>query len=183
MIDWPNLIAGFILGVVASLGFLIWDRSHERAKTRLEARSAWITAATEVVRISWQPDASSGSVYKATASLPVDHWRRILGPDDFVALERMHNAFATVEAQSLHATDEAGRQRLAEAQEHLRRARNDFSDRVHFARGDEHTSLIDREHKRKVRRDYRQHPIITWKRERHNRRVRQEHEANMRETA
>lgn len=176
MIDWPNLIAGFLLGLVPSVVILIVERRHDRAKTREEVEAEWIAAATELLRETWQDDASSGSLWKAAAGLPLDRWRRVLGPDDFVAFERVHNAFATVESASGHAFDEAGRQRLAQAAEHLRIARMEFHNRVALARDEAYNRNVEREERAKVRQDYRQHPIQTWKRQRHNRRVHREDE-------
>lgn len=182
MIDWPNLIAGFILGVVASLGFLIWDRRHERAKEKAEARSEWLSAASEIELVLWNQETTSTSLYSVVTRLPLERWRRLLGPDDFRALERVQGAYASIEGFAARATDDAGIRRFAQAAEELRASRIDFANLVRMSKSEEYTQLMDREERQKVRKNYRQHPIKTWKRERHNRRVRREHEAKMRES-
>jgi hypothetical protein len=55
-------------------------------------------------------------------------------------------------------------------------ARVRFANLVNFAKSVEYTNLMEHEQRQQVRRDYRHHPITTWKRERHNRKVRAQHE-------
>jgi hypothetical protein len=162
MIDVPNLVGGFILGVLASLAFLFWDRAHERRRLKDEVQAAWISAASEVELLLWRSETTSVTLQTATARLPLDRWRRILGPGDFRALEKLQAAYAIAEMTS-------ARPQAAEA---LTAARVEFANLVRYSRSDEYTRLIGREERQRIREDFRRHPIKTWKRQRHNRRVR-----------
>lgn len=180
MIDWPNLIAGFILGVIASLAFLLWDRRHERRKEKDEARSEWLSAASEIDLVLWKSETTSGTLHTVVTRLPLERWRRLLGPDDFRALERVQNAYAGVELWSPRAAeDEAAMQRFVQAADELRAARTEFVNRVRMQKATDYLRVVGDEFRQATLGEYRQHPIETWKRVRHNRRVHRERQSDV----
>ena len=88
MIDWPNLIAGFVLGLVPTgIG---WLRS--RKKLREDLGHQWLAAARELEIVAGRPDLTSGALHAAQVGYPVDHWRGIVGGSGFVLFDQMSRA-------------------------------------------------------------------------------------------
>jgi hypothetical protein len=107
MIDGPNLIAGVVLGVRASLGFLFWESAREHRKKKMEAHSEWLTAASEMQLLLWQKDTTAATLYTVKTRPPLDRWRRILGPDDSRDFENLLGAYGTVEVLERQPQDPA----------------------------------------------------------------------------
>lgn len=175
MIDWPNLIGGFILGIATSAAFWLLDRARERRKEKHQALSDWMSAASNIELLLWKPDTTAATIYAATAVLPLDRWRRLLGPEDFQALDRVQALSAATQALSVNAANnEETMARFAQASIDLGDAKVTFANRVRFRKADAYNRVMGRENQRTIRVDFYRHPIRTYKRERHNRKVRRE---------
>lgn len=93
MIDIPNLIAGAVLGFLLSLPFFI----HERHERKREVGITWTKDMRRAERLLADPEAKAQDVYDYFSNIPTDHYRRVLGPDDFRMVEDLQNAFWGVE--------------------------------------------------------------------------------------
>lgn len=163
MLDWPNLIAGLVLGVLGTLAFWLPDRARSKSLYEREARASWTVAAKQIELAMFQPTITHAELYRLTANYPIDHWRVVLGGDDFRKLERMEGALFCAE----RSTTEANLRELNAAQ-------IDFSNMSRSMQSMGYAEVLHLEDQKRRRRDYRRHPIRTWRRERHNKRVRRE---------
>jgi len=177
MIDWPNLIAGAVLGFL--LGFILWmiDRHRARRQRVLDASTAWMSAAKEIELVS-RPDASASDIYKVRVKYPVDLWRSILGPSDFVVLERLEGSYQEVEGMVRlleMSGDDKDRELLEAALIQRRDAFVEFANLSRRMQSVSYTAVANREEATRLRRDYLRHPLRTITRERRNRKARRAH--------
>jgi hypothetical protein len=93
VIDVPNLIAGFVLGVIGSLPFW-W---HDRAKRLAEVGASWTRAALGLEGLVLAPDTRGADLRAATAVLPLDNWRGEISSPGFELLESLQVSFDTTE--------------------------------------------------------------------------------------
>jgi hypothetical protein len=182
VIDFPNLIAGFLLGLVPT-GLLWWaDHAKHRRERRQEALDAWRGVAKEIELLLFAPDTTWKTIYTARSRHPIDTWRAILGPEPFLALEEVERAFTAVEhmpapsrffifEEDTTPETESDRQRRAIV-EQKRRAVIGFSNMSRAMQDEAYQEVIHKEERDRLRVDYRRHPFRTWKRERHNKRMR-----------
>lgn len=182
MIDFPNLIAGFVLGLVPTL--LLWWADHSKQKKEREqaAFDSWKGVAKEIELLLFDKSTTSMTVYQVRSRYPIDTWRSVLGPEPFRALEAVENALLATEhmpapsqlfyfgGESPPETD-ADRQRRA-IWERKRQAVIAFTNMSRAMQDESYQEVLDKERKAQLSADYRRHPIRTWKRERHNRRMR-----------
>ena len=174
MIDWPNLIAGAVLGFLLALIPWMIDRRRARRHRRIDTATAWMGAAKEI-ELAAQPGATSADLYLVRVRYPVDLWRSILGPNDFRALERLENAFTQVEVFGRMAQENGtpeSAQRLQVALVERRDAYVEFANLSRRMQSASYHNGVCAEDRRLMRHDYLIHPVRTWKRERHNRKVR-----------
>lgn len=178
MIDWANLIAGVVLGFLPGLALWMVDRSRGKRQRRADALTAWAVAAKELELAALRPGATSGDLYLARVRHPIDLWRSILGPEDFRRWERVEGSFQAVETWSRRIQDGTGdgqdEERLVRALEERRTALAAFANVSRMMQSVSYDDVIDAEERRRVRRDYLRRPIKTWRRERHNARMRRE---------
>lgn len=172
MIDWPNLLAGFLLGLVPTL--LLWWNDHrqsQRARTE-DARVAWMGAARDI-ELGARPESTAGDIFLLRTKYPIDRWRSILGPDDFRALERLESAYQQVEFR-VEQAEKAGRtpESIARIDAALLERRDAYVEFANLSRRMQSASyheVVTAEERARTRRDYLRHPIRTWRRERRNR--------------
>jgi hypothetical protein len=75
MIDWPNLIAGFLLGLVpASIGWFL-----ERRKLRADIAQQWLAVAGGLELAAWKRDVTAAALHTEQAGHPIDCWREQVG--------------------------------------------------------------------------------------------------------
>jgi len=96
VIDFPNLIAGGILGALLSWAFFLFE-GRRAAKHHLhETRTKWHLASSEIARKACRSDVSAHEVIDTIRSYPTADWRATLGStytDDFNALDHLETAF------------------------------------------------------------------------------------------
>jgi len=78
LIDGPNLIAGFVIGLVPTAILWILDRRRSHRQRVLDASTEWMRAAKEIELAAGQPTASAASLCLVRVKHPVDLWRSIL---------------------------------------------------------------------------------------------------------
>lgn len=88
MIDWPNALIGFVLGLIPT-GIGWWS---ERRKRRQQAAYEWVAFARGLEQLIWQPGLTAVKLHNATVDRPLDMWRSVAGRTGFVALERLEHA-------------------------------------------------------------------------------------------
>lgn len=165
MLDWPNLIAGFILGVLGTLAFWLPDKARAKRHAEREARASWSVAAKQIELAAWQSATTSADLYRLRVQFPIDHWRLVLGGEDFQKLEALENAYFFFD----HKPTEANAERL-------KAARIEFSNVARSMQSEDYAEALFTEDRKRIRRDYLSHPIRTWMRERHDKRARREAE-------
>lgn len=177
MIDWPNALVGFVLGVAATLVFWFIDRARARRERRAEVWDAWKSAAKEIELMLGRPTTTAGSLYLARVKYPVDTWRAILGPDSFRQLEDLQRSYGALEywARTLseNPADPELQAKFDSAMQERKEAMIAFANFSRQAQSDGYQAVIRAEARRDLRRDYLRKPISTWKRQRHNKRMRQ----------
>lgn len=182
MIDWPNLIAGFLLGLVPTLVLWWADHSKQKEERRREALDAWRGLAKEIELLLYRPDTTSMTIYTARSRHPIDTWRAVLGPEPFRTLEELERAYVTAEnmpglsPQLVFHTDNRpdspmDRQRRA-VRENRKQVIVKFANMSRRMQDEAYNRVTDKEERQRLRADYFRHPFRTWKRERYNRRVR-----------
>jgi len=171
MIDWPNLVAGVVLGFLLALVPWMLDRRRAKAHRRTDAAMAWMSVAKEI-ELATQPASTSTDLYLVGVRYPIDLWRSILGPNDFRALERLEHAYVQVEALAEESPTPQNSQRLRAALIERRDAFVKFANLSRRMQSESYNDVVRAEERRRIGRDYRTHPVRTWKRERHNRGVR-----------
>jgi hypothetical protein len=175
MIDWPNLIAGFLIGLVPTLTLWLVDRHRAKRTREREARDGWNVAAKTIESLLYKPDTTSVTLYDTVMSYPIDTWRAILGPDEFRALEAVQNAYARAE----FCVNEWKNSRSPETQAAMLAAGTRCAEAVTLfanlsrgARSAAYDSVVRAEARKQLKGSYLRYPVKTWRRERHNRAVR-----------
>lgn len=161
LLDWPNLIAGFVLGVLGTLPFRRRDLKRAKAEAVRAAREGWAKAAKRIELATWQPTTTAGDLYVLRTQYEVDYWRSLLGPKDFKLLERLETAYQAVER-------EPTQERLKQQTE----ARLAFANMSRRMQSQSYNEIVRAEERQRIRADYRRHPLRTWKRERRSKRMR-----------
>jgi hypothetical protein len=181
VIDWPNAIVGFVLGIAATCVFWAIDRRHAKRLRRLDALDSWKGAAKEIELLLWSKTTTSWMLYEARVKYPIDTWRSILGPDDFRSLEEVENAFQTVEhLESKIATNTATASDIEWIERALPRKRDaivEFANRSRRMQSAGYHEVVTAEQRRATRRDLLHHPIRTTRRLAHNKEVRKSTQA------
>lgn len=168
MIDWPNAIIGFLLGIGATLPFWIHDRLHARLERHRDLWAAWKVAMKEIELLMWKPETRASDLYIARTRFPIDHWRTVV--DDrtgFVLLERLERAYASIEHfgnQYRQLPSRDTQNRFFAARDEWTAARIDFANYSRSAQSDGYTELVLREELRRRRHDLVRHPIRTVRR-------------------
>ncbi|WP_349427482.1 hypothetical protein [Microbacterium sp. LWS13-1.2] len=96
--DWasinvPELLVGAVLGVAFSLPFFF----HERRERKREVGVNWTKDLRRLEPLLGDSKTRYADLYAALSDVPVDHYRRVLGPDDFRLVEDLQNAYAGAE--------------------------------------------------------------------------------------
>jgi hypothetical protein len=175
--DWFGLIVSFILGVLTTLAFWLIDRKRAKRQRVRETRDSWKGLAKEIELLLWRKETTSVTIYEAHVRHPIDTWRSILGPGDFQALEAVESAYQWVEHCFRTQRDSPSVEAAAALVAALNRrseAVTTFANLSRLMQSADYTEVVTREQRRDVRRSFARHPITTWKRERHNRRVRRQ---------
>jgi hypothetical protein len=173
VLDWPNLLVGAVLGFL--LGMIPWaiDRARSRRSRIADVRAAWAPAAKRLELLAWDRTTTAADLYVARVGYPIDHWRKVLGPDDFRLMERMEGAFSTVEFWARKHAESPGdgevTARLRRAAEEQRDAVVAFANMSRAMQSTQYTEVVDAEARAKLRGEYVRHPFRTFKRERRNR--------------
>lgn len=178
MIDWPNALVGFAMGVAATLMFWIPDRIRAGRQRQEEVWESWKVAMKVLELLMWNPRMRSGDIYVARTRYPIDLWRSILKErEGFFLLERAEGAYASVEhfGRALTANSPSEQQaRFLEAQGEWSSARVAFANYSRNAQTEGYDQLVRREERQRNRREFVQHPVETARRLRHNSRMRKE---------
>ena len=172
MIDWPNALVGFALGVAATLLFWIPDRIRAGRLRQDEFWESWKVAMKDLEILMWNPETRAGDIYVARTRYPIDLWRTVLKErEGFLLLERAEGAYATVEHfgdQSPSDASSEKRERFQLAQSEWASARVAFANYSRNAQSEGYDQLVRREERQRNRREFLQHPIKTTRRLRHN---------------
>lgn len=96
-INWPELLLGAVLGFGLSLPFFF----HERKERKREVGVNWTRDLRSLEPLLFGRDLTWQALYTATSAFPMDHYRRVLGPPDFLALEDLQNALAQTDHPTL----------------------------------------------------------------------------------
>ena len=179
MIDWPNALVGFVLGVAATLLFWIPDRIRAGRQRQDELWESWKVAMKDLEILMWNPETRAGDIYVARTRYPIDLWRTILKErDGFLLLERAEGAYASVEHFGNEFSADASSEESARfllAQSEWASARVAFTNYSRNAHSEGYDQLVRREERQRNRRDLLQHPIKTTRRLRHNSSMRKSH--------
>lgn len=89
MIHIPNLVAGAVLGFLLSLPFFV----HERRERRREVGITWTKGLRRSERLIAGSKTSAQNIYDYFSNIPADHYRRVLGPEDFRMVEDLQTAY------------------------------------------------------------------------------------------
>ncbi|WP_306232536.1 hypothetical protein [Agrococcus beijingensis] len=172
-VSWPDALVGVVgSGVV---GGAVWlaRLPFRRRRERADALAEWIPAARQLELAIFARDATSASVHRAWIGYPIDRWRAILGPDmGFRQFDAAKGALQTVEMLY-----ERGRLTEAALEEH-RLARSAFANRIRGLSSEANAANVRREQRASLRRDCLKRPLATWRRERHNARMRRAREGS-----
>lgn len=93
MIDVPNLIAGFVLGLLGSFPFW-W---HDRRRRLDEVDASWTRAALGLQDLVLAPETRGADLRRETADLPLDNWRSQIASPGFALLESLQVSMDTTE--------------------------------------------------------------------------------------
>lgn len=174
MIDWPNLIVGAVLGFLLALILWMIDRRRAQRERVREAATAWMGAAKQI-ELATRPETTASELYLLRVSYPVDVWRSLLGPNDFLSLERLEGSYQQLEATMPlfreNPTPENDRRAKAALDERMS-AFVAFSNMSRAMQDESYQQVLRSEERKRLGSDYLRYPIRTWRRERHNRRVR-----------
>lgn len=169
VIDFPNLIAGFILGLVP-LGFERWNARRVRRRT---ARTEWIAAARELEPLVWRKDLTTAELTAASRALPLDRWRADAGPDGFRELEAFEGTLGVLEAmEDARAAVPFSAVQWKAAYDALTSARVAFANWSRRASSAEYNAIIQRESQTELRRNMLRHPWRTVRLVRRNTKAR-----------
>jgi len=176
MIDWPNVLVGFALGVAATLAFWIVDRARGGRQRRAETWESWKVAMSDLEFLMWKPETRSSDIFVARSRYPIDLWRAILTDrEGFRLLERVEGAYSSVEyfaAQRVADPSPEKIERFARAESEWSDARTAFVNYSRSAKSAGYTKLVEREERQQLRRDALRHPITTTKQMRRNAQMR-----------
>ena len=146
-INWAELLIGAVLGFGLSLPFYF----HERRERKREVGINWTRDLRSLEPLLFKPGLTYEKLYAATSQFPLDHYRRVLGPDDFRILERFQNALATIQFPTVSVKEET----LAKAVEEAKELHTELLNRGRMRSAQEYTELVARERRQENRR----HPI------------------------
>ncbi|MBF4616298.1 hypothetical protein [Curtobacterium sp. VKM Ac-1376] len=167
MIDWPNLIAGFLLGLVpAGIGWFL-----DRRKLREDIGQQWLAVARGLELAAWKVDVTAAALHTEQAGHPIDRWREQVGGPGFQLLDVMAGALQSYEAWAFHPTREGDDRRAADALQLFIRSRVEFANWVRRESSASYTRVVKREEGTRLRHDFVRHPWKTWRRTSRNRRI------------
>lgn len=177
VLDWLNLLAGAVLGVLLGLVPGWFDKRRARSQELSDARHEWSVAAGRLELIA-RPDTTSAEFHYACTAYPIDRWRKLLGPSDFLLVERLQSAYTMVEVCAAGATeepkDESATRRLDSALLERQSAFVEFANMARALQSSIYNEVVSAEMRRQLRSDYLNHPIRTIRRERRMRKLRRE---------
>lgn len=136
-INWPELIIGAVIGLGLSLPVSI----HERRERKREVGVNWTRDLRSLDSLLLSRNLTYASLYTATSEFPMDHYRRVLGPDDFLALEELQNALGEI----AHPTISTKAANHFEAVERVNKLRVEVRDIGARRSGQEYTDLVNHE--------------------------------------
>jgi len=176
VIDWPNLLIGGLIGVVITA--IPWAIDHRLARRDRfgTAQAEWTVAAKQIELLVIPKATTLGDIYRARLAYPIDRWRLILGPDDFVLLERMEAAYQRREAAAQAVADDPGNVSLKRQQRTIETEWKSASVAfINMSRGlqdEQYLGTQYRESRRRFWGSLRRHPIATLRAEMRERRAR-----------
>lgn len=150
-INWPELVIGGIFGTVLGVGSSLPFFFHERRERKREVAIHWTRDLRSLEPLLFKPGLTYEKLYAATSQFPIDHYRRVLGPDDFRLLERFQNALATIQFPTINVSEET----LAKAVEQAKELHTELVNVGRMRSSQEYTELVARERRQENRR----HPI------------------------
>jgi hypothetical protein len=170
VIDWPNLILGALLGF--ALGLILWllDRHRAKRERALDARAEWMKAAKQI-ELAVGPQTTAGEFYVLRASHVVDRWRSILGPDDFVLLDRLESSFQQAEGMGRRFKEQRTAENWALLQTALSARAAAFVAFANMSRAmqsESYSDVLRAEARTQYWRDFKRRPIRTWRQNRRN---------------
>lgn len=121
--DIPNLLAGALAGFLLSLPFFF----HERREREREVGITWTKDLRQFESALALPTTRAQDVHEYFSTIPVDHYRRVLGPADSRLVEDLQNAYWAAEkgaADHVAATKEHYARRVSPAQRRRSRVRD-----------------------------------------------------------
>lgn len=176
MIDWPNALIGFALGVVATLVFWIPDRIRAQRQRRREIWESWKVAMMDLELLMWKPETRAYDIHVARSRYPIDLWRAVLTErEGFILLERAGSAYSSVEYFANRFSADASPEnsaRFKRAESEWSTARAAFANYSRNAQSEGYDQLVRREERQQNRRDLLQRPIKTTRRLRHDAQMR-----------
>lgn len=150
-INWPELLIGAVLGFGLSLPFFF----HERTERKREVGVNWTRDLRSLEPLLFRPGLTYEALYRATSAFPMDHYRRVLGPTDFRALEDLQNALAEIEYPTLSSAQEDH----ARAVDRAKKLHTEVLNIGRMRSAQEYTDLVNFEKWQERRR----HPIRAFK--------------------
>jgi hypothetical protein len=165
VLDWMNLAAGSVFGFL--LGLIPWvvDRVRARRESRENAHSEWAAAAEQLSQHSRKKKISYLDFKSARLTYPIDRWRRVLGPEDFMAVERVEAELLMTDGWSLLKKTHSGRgfdeesKRIESKREVAIVRLANVADRLH----DEVDAQVNRLQFRALQRKALRHPIQAFR--------------------
>jgi hypothetical protein len=174
MIDWPNLLVGAVIGFL--LGLIPWriDRRRVKRERVSDARAEWMNAAKQI-ELAVGPKTTSGDFYQLRVSYAVDHWRRILGPHDFVLLDRLESSIQQFDGMTRRFNGERTPENWAQVEAAMT-ARNDafvgFANMSRAMQSESYNDVINAEERGQFWRDFKRHPVHSLAKKRRNQKAR-----------
>lgn len=151
MIDWPNALIGFALGLLPTgLGWLLSVR-----KRRADAAVEWLAVAEKIENTLWAPGLDYERLRSAYSTSQVDRWRTVLGPESFLLLEELEQAVGLL---PLVAHDDA---QVEAHQARVSAAIKDFANWRRTTSSEAYQRLVVLEQRRASRARLVRHPVTT----------------------
>jgi len=176
VIDWPNLLIGALLGAVITAIPWAIDHSLVRRDRFADALAAWAVAAKRIELLAILKTTTLADLYRTRLAYPIDRWRLILGPNDFVLLEGMEAAYHRREAAAQAVADDPGNAALKRQQRTVENKWKSASVAfINMSRGlqdGQQLATLYRESRRRFWRSLGRHPVATLRGELHERRAR-----------